>query len=1135
LETRDDLSRLKRALAAIDRLQARIGALESAAREPVAIIGIGCRFPGGIASPESLWDVVAGGREVVGLVPLDAPLDAPLDGPLDGPRAQTFRRVSGRVDTSYGLIDGIDLFDASFFDISDEEAVRADPQQRILLEVAWEAIERAGYAPSRLAGSATGLFLGIGSYSSDYAWLQFGGTSDVDLRTIAGNVHSLIAGRISYAFDLRGPCLAVDGACASSLVAIDLALQSLRRGECDLALAAGVNAILTPFIADALKRGGMLSASGHCRSFDAGADGFVRAEGCGVLVMRRLRDALASRDNVLAIIRGSAVVHGGRSNGLTAPNGLAEEDVMRRALRDASVDTRDVSYLEAHATGTLLGDAVELQAIENVFGSARSERLRIGCVKTNLGHAEGAAGMAGVIKTVMAMRHGAIPPTLHFTSSNPHVDLDQAQLEIPTALTAWTGSKIAGVSAFGMNGTNAHVVLSAPEAGTLAVKRQPREELLVLSARTSTALMELARQFVDVMADDSLRDLCFTAACGREHFAHRLAIVAKDAASMRAQLAAFIAGDSSRAACMVSEGAEATFSRAQLAEAARAYLGGATIDWNALYSEMDLRRRELPTYPFERKSYWIDNDLVLDRAATAWHDWVYAPVWVERQRPVERSPDVVIYEASAEKESVLCERLIEIINAESASENPRRVVVVTRHPAHGSTLRGLVAVVALEHPELRCKHVEVVTATDREFRDECHVADDESDVRLVGGKRFVRRLHNVALRSEPFVVRSDGTYLIAGGTGAIGRRLAQWLFDRGAKRIVLASRTGAPVDGFDVVPCDLGDREQVRSLLAGIDDLRGVIHVAGIVSDRLLAHENEAHLRSVFRAKVDGARNLHEETLAAPLDFFLLFSSATSLLGLTGAGAYAAANAALDRLAEERHESGRPALSVNWAAWGGVGMAAVADADARRAEAWRAHGIDSFTSDNGLAFLEIALASQHHQLAFLPADWNRFLSHFRNDEVPPLLRDLVPFRQPHVIDQRIGESIAGKLVKEHSETARRDLMLRFINDCAVRVLGRPRGERLDVRRPLTELGIDSLGAIELRNLISIGVDRKLPATLAFNHPTIEALAHNLARPVLPRIEVLSDGAAQQQEISDHDAALLLDRALDEWTEAKSRG
>lgn len=1132
METRDDLSRLKRALAAIDRLQARIDRLESAAREPVAIIGIGCRFPGGIASPESLWNVVAGGREVIRPVP------------LEGPRAQTFRRFCGPVDSFYGLIDGIDSFDASFFDITEEEAVRTDPQQRILLEVAWEAIERAGYAPSRLAGSATGLFLGIGSYSSDYAWLQFGGRSDVDLRTIAGNVHSLIAGRISYAFDLRGPCLAVDGACASSLVAIDLALQSLRRGECDLALAAGVNAVLTPFIAEALKRGGMLSPTGHCRSFDADADGFVRSEGCGVLVLKRLRDALASRDNVLAVIRGSAVVHGGRSNGLMAPNGLAEEEVMRRAMRDAAVDPRDVSYVEAHATGTLLGDAVELQAIENVFGPSRSERLRLGCVKTNLGHAEGAAGMAGVIKTVMAMRHGAIPPTLHFTDSNPHVDLERAQLEIPTALTEWAGSKIAGVSAFGMNGTNAHVVLSAPEAAAPAVKPQPREELLVLSARTSTALVELARRFLGATTDDSLRDLCFTAACGREHFAHRLAIVAKDAVGMRTQLAAFIAGDSSHAACVVGKAAEATFSRQQLHDAARAYLGGASIAWDGFYSEPELRRIELPTYPFERKSYWLDNDLVLNRAprdqskaieSSVWHDWVYAPVWVEAQRPFERSSDVVIYQASTEKESVLCERLIEIINAESRRENPRRVVAVTRDPAHGSTLRGLVAVVALEHPELRCKHIEVVSATDGDFQDECRVADDESDVRLVDGKRFVRRLHNVSLSSEPFVVRSDGTYLIAGGTGAIGRRLGQWLSDRGAKRIVLTSRGGAPVDGFEVLPCDLGDREQVRSLVAGIDDLRGVIHVAGIVSDRLLAHEDEGHLSRVLRAKVDGARYLHEETLAAPLDFFLLFSSATSLLGLTGAGAYAAANAALDRLAQERHESGRPALSVNWAAWGGVGMAALADAGSRREEAWRAHGIDPFAPDDGLAFLEIALGSRHHHLAFLPADWNRFLRHFRSDDVPPLLRDLVPSRRVHALNRDIDQSLAGRLVEEHSETARRDLLLRFINDCAVRVLGSPIGERLDVRRPLTELGIDSLGAIELRNLISIGVDRKLPATLAFNHPTIEALAHNLARPVAPRIEQLSDGAPQHREISDHDAALLLDRALDEWTEAKSRG
>ena len=529
---------LRQALDALAKMRARLEAAERAKTEPIAIVGIGCRLPGGVRDAASFWALLAKGVDAVSEVPADRWDAAALYDP--DPRAR------GKMGTRWGAFLGeIDGFDAAFFDISPREAARMDPQQRLLLEVAWDALEDAGQNPSRLAGSAAGVFVGVHSHSNDYWTLQAENPAGLDAYAGTGTSHSVLAGRLAYLLDLRGPSLAIDTACSSSLVAVHLAVQALRTGECDVALAAGVNVILSPEFTVAASRMQMLAADGRCKAFDERADGFVRGEGCGVVVLKRLADAVAAGDPIRAVVRGSAVNQDGRTNGLTAPSGRSQEALIRRALHQAGVTPEELGYVEAHGTGTPLGDPIEMEALGAVLGWGRAAPCLVGSVKTNLGHLEGAAGIAGLIKTVLALQHGSVPAHLHFRRLNPHISMPPT-LAIPTSLGPWPagrGRRCAGVSSFGWSGTNAHVVLEAAPPVVDAPPAAARDAVLLpLSARSAPALAALARSYSGALAGaDRLEDLVYTAAVRRAHHEHRLAVVGRSADGLREALTEYLA------------------------------------------------------------------------------------------------------------------------------------------------------------------------------------------------------------------------------------------------------------------------------------------------------------------------------------------------------------------------------------------------------------------------------------------------------------------------------------------------------------------------------------------------------------------------------------------------------------------
>ena len=544
-EPLDRRALLQQALQAVEEMQAKLDAVEQARREPIAIIGLGCRFPRGANSPEAFWQLLRDNVDAVTEIPPDRwDVDAYYDANPD---------AMGKMYTRRGaFLDALpDQFDAAFFGISPREAVGMDPQQRLLLEVSWEALENAGVSPNSLAGSQTGVFVGMST--TDYAQMQarLGGVEIIDTYFGSGVAHSIAAGRVSYTLGLHGPCVTVDTACSSSLTAIHLAVQSLHLHESDLALAGGVNLTIAPDGAIATSRGRMLSADGHCKTFDASADGYVRGEGCGVVVLKRLSDAIAEGDTILALVRGTAINQDGRSNGLTAPHGPSQEAVIRAALANAGLEPDDVGYIEAHGTGTSLGDPIEVNALGAVLGPSHSAEapLVIGAVKSNIGHLEAAAGVAGLIKIVLAMQNGLIPSNLHFRNPNPLIPWNELPIKIPTQNLPWPAGgkrRVAGVSSFGFSGTNAHLIIEeAPQRETAPVEVERPLHLLALSAKGEPALRELARRFAEtpsVLETLGVSDICFTANTGRSHFSSRVALTADSIEQLRGKLAAVADG-----------------------------------------------------------------------------------------------------------------------------------------------------------------------------------------------------------------------------------------------------------------------------------------------------------------------------------------------------------------------------------------------------------------------------------------------------------------------------------------------------------------------------------------------------------------------------------------------------------------
>ncbi|MFD5617109.1 beta-ketoacyl synthase N-terminal-like domain-containing protein [Streptomyces yangpuensis] len=550
-----------RAMETIRALREELAALRGA--QPVAVVGVGLRAPGGIEDLEGYWQVLASGTDAVRPIPQS--------------RRAPFGEAWDEVPHRGGFLDEVLEFDAPFFGVAPREGRSLDPQHRLLLEVVWEALDDAGIPAARAAAAATGLYVGI--TGQDYReWMRDG----PDSYWATGNGHCFSAGRLAHTLGMTGPAMAVDTACSSSLVTVHLARQALRSGECDIAVAGGVNLVLSPHGTALAARTGALSPDGVCRPFDARANGFTRSEGCGIVVLKRLADAVRDGDRVHAVIHGSAVNHDGRASGFTAPNVLAQTRLVERALAEAGLGPGDIGHVEAHGTGTPLGDPIEVEALARALGRpGAGAPVLLGSAKANLGHTESAAGVLGLIKAMLSLRHRAVPPVPHFTTLNPRIDLSGTGFRVPTALEPWPAGAgaYAGVSSFGMSGTNAHVVLGAPEPAP-----EPAAAVAVtgfeVSARTPAALRSWAGRLAVRLAgikDEEYAAFAHTVTHGRSALATRIRVEASDRHRAAAVLSAVADG----------------LAPAEVREVAADSAPG--------FADLPRRVVDLPAYPWERR------------------------------------------------------------------------------------------------------------------------------------------------------------------------------------------------------------------------------------------------------------------------------------------------------------------------------------------------------------------------------------------------------------------------------------------------------------------------------------------------------------------------------------------------------
>ena len=543
----NQLSQLKQALLALKEMRQKLEAEKQAKTEAIAIVGMGCRFPGAVNNPEDFWRILANG--------IDTATDIPTDRWDVAAYYSNNPEAAGKMYTRQGyFLSGVSQFDAQFFNITPREALTLDPQQRLLLEVSWEALENANLPAEGLRNTPTAVYMGVMHHDYSRRLTALGNSDYLDAYYGTGNSPSFLAGRLSYFLGLQGPAMVIDTACSSSLVAVHLACQSLRLRESNLALAGGVNLILFPEASIALSRMQALSPDSRCKTFDASADGYARGEGCGVVVLKRISDALADGDRILAIIRGSAVNHDGPSSGLTVPSGPAQQKLLQQALDNAGVKPHQISYIETHGTGTSLGDPIEVQALEGVYSQERQpgQPLQIASVKTNIGHLESAAGIAALMKVILSLQHKQIPPHLHLQTLNPHIDLENNQIQIPTKCQPWdspTAPRIAGVSSFGLSGINAHIVLEESPGETPKVTQNRPLHLFTLSAKTQSALQQLAQRYTHYLKEKenlgvTIADICASINTGRSHFPHRLTLITDSTIELQTKLQEFVDGNS---------------------------------------------------------------------------------------------------------------------------------------------------------------------------------------------------------------------------------------------------------------------------------------------------------------------------------------------------------------------------------------------------------------------------------------------------------------------------------------------------------------------------------------------------------------------------------------------------------------
>jgi len=1119
----------------------------AAGAEGIAIIGLAGRYPGA-DDLEVFWANLAAGRDCITEVPACRWDHSRYYDPVRG--------TPGRTNSKWGgFIDGCDGFDPLFFNMAPREAGYLDPQERLFLQCAWATLEDAGYtraslarAEPPLAGASVGVFVGV--MYEEYQLYGAERSLQGEPLALSGSAAS-IANRVSYFCNLHGPSLAVDSMCSSSLTAIHLACESLRAGSCELALAGGVNLTLHPNKYLALAQGRFTSSTGRCESFGQGRDGYVPGEGVGAVLLKPLAAAERDGDRILGVIRSSALNHGGKTNGYAVPNPQAQEAVIRRALARAGVAPAQIGYVEAHGTGTSLGDPIEIAALSRAYGDLEPGRCPIGSVKSNIGHGESAAGIAGLTKVLLQLRHGQLVPSLHSARLNPHIDFAATPFVVQQQLQPWPpgpggAPRLAALSSFGAGGANAHLLIEEYRPAHPSAGAYPGAYpgVYPFSARDPERLGELLRRMLPALErleEGELAAAARSLQLGREAFEVRAVVLAANREELLAGLAALQAAPSAAGQLQGQLPGPA-------GELARRWLTGAAVDWRTLWGGTLPPPLGLPSYPFAREPYWVpgltppgvreaeERGLLLCRPE--WQAGVPSQVPVpECRRVLLLEPGSWAAEAAARLAPAQCrvldlahetpprrylayaqtllELLQEVLAGHPASALVQVVLPLAGDSALAEGLAGLLRTAVLEHPRLRCQ----LLALEPDSPDPLALilaeqAAADLQVRYQGGRRLVRGWQPLAAAPEagPGPWRDQGVYLISGGAGGIGLQLAEhicarvrqprlWLVGRSAPTPALQTRLAALPGQVGYLQADITDARACRRLVQEIEArsgaLHGIVHAAGITRDKLLLRKDGAELAAVLAPKVDGLWQLDQASAACPLECFLLFASASGALGNPGQADYACANAWLDAFAGWRNRevaAGRrqgATLALDWPYWEAGGMRL----EARQILAMTAaSGAEPIRSAAAFRALDLAWAAraQGEQVLILAGQTGRLAALL--GLAAPAGAAPAPASEPVLAaatarnSADLPDSAPGQ-PPEPGDEGLAARVLAWLTGHLAQVLGMA-PEALAPEQALERYGVDSVLAMQLTERLEQDLG-SLPRTLLFEHPSLALLTRAL--------------------------------------------
>lgn len=1135
-------------------------------REPIAVVGMAFRFPGSVNDPDSFWTLLRDGGDAI--------------------RKRRFPWLpvgdsSPTAEYWGGYIDDIDRFDAGFFRLSPREAELMDPQHRLFLETAWHALEDAGIRPGRLAGSKTGVYAGVCNY--DYGELQQAHPSLAhSAYSSLGTAPALLTNRLSFLLDLRGPSQTIDTASSSSLVALHHAVQGLRQGACDLALAGGVNLFISSRIFDAFADAGMLGRDGRCRTFDARADGYVRGEGVAVVALKTLTRAQADGDRIHGVIRHTVQNHGGKAQSMTSPNRAAQTELLVSAYQQAEIPIESVSYFEAHGTGTPVGDPIEAAALQCAFqqlcrdpaGAGSRHRSGLGSVKSNIGHLEAAAGLSGLIKVLVCLQRRQLAPLVHFQRLNPDISLDDSPFYIVDALQPWEPAKDddgvpwprrAGLSSFGFGGANAHAIIEEyvePDANGSTRSSLTRPQALVLSAQTPEQLEQVIGALRTLVAGvsltaDHLEALACMSQLGRESMRERIAFLVdgpEDVQPILAQeplsSAKILRGRVTRSR------AEADDSRvdASAHDLARRWIDGNDVDWAVLYRDGRPTRTSFPRYPFARERHWfLDGEVVTEaqeprtpaapasRAEDLFYGvkrWTDASLDVTAKASDGLSHLVLASPAAGLEQAITrafptCKllslsapesdgegdsdrfvrgavRLFQLVRAclEADPGATESILILVSGDERSSfahaPLLALLKSAHRENPRLRSRLVIVPRETSSE-RVLSIIAQETpgdhgqpAEIRyLTDGKRQQRTIQEIPgsdiVGARGPSIKHGGVYWITGGMGGLGQIVARHIAGFTGTTLVLTGRSrlddarrteletlrrdGAAVEYIAGDIAALAEAQRIAdTILDRYGRIDGVIHAAGVLRDGFLLRKSEEEFRAVLAPKVGGVVNLDLATRSAALDFFVVFSSFTSVLGNPGQAGYATANAFLDGYAEYRRrlvDQGARAgktVSINWPLWleGGMG----ANEPVREAlRHWL--GMAPMSTETGLDVFDRALGGAENQLLVIEGDIDKIRSQIRG----PLLTD----------SSRGTDEVRGD-VKEL-----RGAVIATLEELLEGATKIPRS-KIDETEFLEMYGIDSIIIGQLNRVFDDALgDHLIPKTLFYEYRTLAEVADYFVR------------------------------------------